>query len=415
MIFCKKFYLLLSIATTITACSSGSDAPVTGTPVTGIPVISPPVANSITVSSCSFTAGDNTQNIDGSTIRVKSHEIGSPLYKIITPRKLDNATDVTMDYMVHQPATTPRGIFLLIAGGPLDSKIEGTIDSTPPTRSSGNFVVRSAHRYQAAGYRVITIDRPSDFNPVAMDAYRNSMKHSVDLAVLLKRENPEGYDVIISGTSRGSISAAAQNTLSAGIAMSSSLTSGSGTPVGSAGLPLSRIERDTHILLHTDDTCSLTLPADSRTLFDNLDTMGIAVSGNEVSGGFHDPVSNNFCGGFSFHGYSGIEACAVSKETDWADNLVTGLATNNAPIAANLAVNAGDPITLTANDADGDTLSFAVPFATSSLGGTVATDSAGVVTYTTPVAVSATIDTFAFTVADGKGGVSTAVVSITLP
>ncbi len=37
------------------------------------------------------------------------------------------------------------------------------------------------------------------------------------------------------------------------------------------------------------------------------------------------------------------------------------------------------------------------------------------VTYTQPVGIAGTIDTFAFTVTDGKGGVSTAVISITLP
>ncbi len=399
------------------------------------------VTASIVVSSCSPATGDSTQDADGSTIYTKSHLLGSPtpIYRLFTPRQLADNSAVTLDYMVHEPAATPKGVMVLISGGGLRARIQGT-DGSQPTNSSGNFLVRSANRYQAAGYRVITIDRPSDsvntnnadstitFGAygdsragVNIDRYRHSMQHAVDIASILKRENTEGYNVIISGTSRGSISAAAMNTLVAGIAMSSPLTSAptsvpfAGYPVGSTALPLSRIKRSSHIMLHTNDTCSVTLPANSRNLFNDLNTAGISVAGNEVSGGFQDTIRNDVCGAFDFHGFNGIETCAVAKETAWANNLISGLATNNAPIANSQIVGLGNPVTLTASDADGDSLNFAVPYATTSLGGTVTTDNNGTVTYTAPVGVDGTIDTFAFIVTDGKGGVSTAVVSITLP
>lgn len=396
-----------------------------------------PSAPKITLSTCSPVAGDSTYDDTKTyfTAFTKSHLIGLPtlpVYKLITTRKLADNSDVTIDYMVHEPASTPKGVIVLIAGGNLRAKIQGT-NGNQPTNSSGNFVVRSAHRYQAAGYRVITIDRPSDSVNITnadttitfgaygdsrigrnIDLYRTSMQHAVDIASILKLENTEGFNVIISGTSRGAISSAAMNTLAAGISMSSSLTAGGGTPVGSTNLPLSRIKRDSHVLFHTDDSCPYTLPAYSRTLFDSLVDLGITVTGNEVNGGFRNdnPANQDVCGAFDYHGFNGIETCAVSKETAWADNLVSGLAANNAPIADNQTVKSVDTIILSANDTDGDTLSYALPIGFSSLGGIVSTDTAGNVTYTASGGVAGTTDTFAFTVTDGKGGVSTAVISV---
>ena len=411
-------FLLISLASILlSACGGGSGGTATNQ------------SNKITVSACSYVVGDNIYdntdpNLKYSTIYTKSHNLGTPkpVYHIFNTRKLADNSDVTLDYMVHD-YNSPKGVIILIAGGNLRARIQG-VEGQQPTNSSGNFVVRSAHRYQAAGYRVITIDRPLDAvkeayggtTGVDIDKYRNSMQHAVDIANILKRENIEGYDVIISGTSRGTISASAMNTLAAGIAMSSPLTSGLGFPVGSNSLPLSRIKRPTHIMLHSNDTCSVTLPADSRTLFNNLDTAGIKVVGDEVLGGFRDDGANaNVCGAFDYHGYNGIETCAVQKETIWANNLITGFAGNKAPIANNQTIALGNAITLTATDANGDILKYAVPYGTTSLGGTVVTDSAGSVTYTKPIGVTATTDSFAFTVTDGNGGVSTAVISITLP
>lgn len=402
----KNIIFLTSLAVALSACGGGSS--------------SDPRQSNLVVSACSAALGDGIYDSSepNSTLYTKSHLQGTPtkpVYHVFNTRNLADDSVVTLDYMVHD-TTTPKGIIVLIAGGGLQASIVG-MEGMQPTNSSGNFVVRSAHRYQAAGYRVITIDRPSDAtgNNVAIDTYRHSMQHAVDIANILKRENTQGYNVIISGTSRGSISAAAMNTLVAGIAMSSPLTSGAGYPVGSTDLPLSRIKRPSHILLHTSDTCAVTLPADSRDLFNDLETAGVKVAGNEVIGGFPGDGSNA-CGAFDFHGFNGIETCAVEKETTWANGVMSDLASNSTPVANNLSVNEGVDITLTATDADVDSLNYAVPYATTSLGGAVATDASGAVTYTRPEGlIVATTDTFAFSVTDGKGGVSTAVVSISLP
>jgi len=377
------------------------------------------LAPTIAISTCTPAAGDSTQNPDGSASFTRSHTVGSPTYHIVTPRQLADGTDVTMKYMVHEPAGIPKGMIVLIAGGALTAYITGVNDGESPTGSGGNFLVRSAHRYQSNGYRVITIDQPSDATSYGafasdLDAYRNSMNHAVDIATIIQRENADSLNVIISGTSRGGISAAALNTLAAGIAMSSPVSVGAGQPVNSTYLPLTRIVRPSHLLIHTNDTCGVTLPSYSYDVFDGLVAQGNSVSGNEVDGGFRDTVRNDVCGAFDYHGFLGIETCAVSKETEWADSLVASLGSNTPPVANNLNVALGDPIVLTATDADGQTLSYAIPFANSVLGGTVSTDTAGNVTYTPPAGLTGIVDTFAFTVTDGVGGVDTAVVSVTL-
>jgi len=377
-------------------------------------------APTIAISTCTPVAGDSTQNPDGSTSFTRSHTVGSPTYHIVTTRQLADGTDVTMEYMLHEPAGTPKGMIVLIAGGALTANITGVNDGEAPTGSGGNFLVRSAHRYQSNGYRVITIDQPSDaanygVSGSDLDTYRNSVNHAVDIATIIQRENTDSLNVIISGTSRGGISAAALNTLAAGITMSSPVSAGPGQPVNSIYLPLTRIVRPSHLLIHTNDTCGYTLPAYSYDVFDGLVAQGNSVSGNEVDGGFRDTVRNDVCGAFDYHGFTGIETCAVSKETDWADSLVASLGSNTPPVANNLNVALGDPIVLTATDVDGQALSFSIPFANSTLGGTVSTDSDGNVIYTQPVGPTGVIDTFAYTVTDGAGGVDTAVVSISIP
>lgn len=386
----------------------------------------------IVVSACTSSGDDSTQASDNSAVFVRSHEVAvgtppDPVYHRLATRKDASGTDIGIDYMVHQPAGTAKGVVVLIAGGDMDAALTGT-DGSTPIWSGRNFLVRSAHRYARQGYRAITIDRPDDVvtmrtsggkTKTDIDYYRNSMAHAVDIARVVAAENADNLPVLLSGTSRGAISAAANNTLAAGIALSSALTSGSyGTPIGSTDLPASRIVRPTHILLHKLDGCSTTTPADARALYDTLDNAGVEVAGNEVSGGFRDPVDNNVCGPLDYHGYTGIENCAVGKETSWMDGLLAGMpAGNHRPQGTDTTatVTAGAAAKqLAATDADGDSLTYAVPYATTTLGGSVSVTSSGSMTYTVPSGVTGTTDSFAFTVTDGKGGVGFGVVTINL-
>ncbi len=377
----------------------------------------------IVVSACTPGGDDSTQAANGSAQYTDSYAVGSPTYHVLVTRKDSGGADVSIDYMVHQPAGAPKGIVVLIAGGGLTAGLSGT-DGGAPTSSGRNFLVRSAHRFAARGYRAITIDRPSDVaasgaTNVGVDEYRNSMRHAVDIAGAVKAENAENLPVLLVGTSRGAISAAANNTLAAGIDLSSALTSGSGSPIGSASLPTSRIVRPTHVLLHSLDGCAVTTPADSRALYNTLRSAGVSVAGDEVSGGFRDTIDNNPCGPLDYHGFTGIENCAVGKSTSWMDTMLAALpAGNRRPQGTDTTatVTAGAAAKqLSATDADGDSLTYAVPYATSALGGSVSVTSSGSMTYTVPSSgVTGTTDSFVFTVTDGKGGAGFGLVTINL-
>ncbi|HDH16266.1 MAG TPA: alpha/beta hydrolase [Gammaproteobacteria bacterium] len=297
--------------------------------------------------------------------------------------------------------------------------------------AGGNFLVRSAHLIAQQGYRVITIDRPGDYvdynvtHGYDYDPYRTSMDHAVDITTVINRHNTENIDVIIAGTSRGAISAAANNTLGAGIFLSSPVTSGNGTPVGSASLPVSTIQVPVYLLYNVNDGCSTSTPEGSVDLFKALVAAGTEISGDAVSGGFYDTVENQPCRGKSYHSFLGIESCAVSKITGWADSLLTNMQNaypdNKRPVAQdlNISVTAGssnNPFTISATDLDtADTLTYSVPYNTTVLGGTVTLNADGNGSYTPPSGASGDIeDSFVFVVSDGKGGTSSAVVRATV-
>jgi hypothetical protein len=64
--------------------------------------------------------------------------------------------------MLHEPATAPKALVFLISGGKMNSYIIGSEITGEVTVAGNNFLVRSAHLFAAQGYRVITMDRPSD-------------------------------------------------------------------------------------------------------------------------------------------------------------------------------------------------------------------------------------------------------------
>jgi hypothetical protein len=379
---------------------------------------------------CTSSGDDSTQNPDGSASFVRSYTIDSPVYHSVVSRKDYLNRNIWLDYMLHEPTTMPKGIVVLIAGGAMNAAIYGTEGNTA-THSGKNYLVRSAHRYMQAGYRVITMDRPRDFSKYGdidsagylYDTYRTSVDHAVDITTIVNRENSEDLPVFIAGTSRGAISAVAQNSLSAGIDISSPVTAGSGTPVGTDSLPETQVQVPVHLLYHQTDTCTVSPTTSSALLFDQLLTAGIDVQGNNVSGGFADTVANNPCGALDYHGFTGIENCAVNTSTTWMDNELAAMESqhpgNARPVAQNMTVNdlMGQPIdiTLFVTDRDDTTFTYGLPYATSSLGGTL-TISDNTVHYVAPNndLPAMTTDKFVYTVIDSKGSRSAAVVSVDL-
>ncbi|MFV2061279.1 MAG: hypothetical protein ACC653_11400 [Gammaproteobacteria bacterium] len=382
----------------------------------------------------------------------KSHSTG--IYGRLTSRNLSDGTPIEIDYMVHTNTGNEKALVVLIPGGNGDARLPDTTTiGMAPADSSGNFLIRSAKLFAAQGYRVISVDRPFDqaeapgatkIPGTVYDAYRVSMLHAVDLSRIINAENPNNLPVIIAGTSRGTISAVPNHSLASAIALSSPLTSkpagAIGTPIGLSDSPANLqpgyVNRPVQVSWHSDDGCSVTPPIRALTLSDKFLLADNKVKADSINGGFTDPATTNPCKGKAYHGFLGIESCAVSRQTNWMADVVTGLAGNTRPITIahtfstplvagsastiiNLAAITAPAVLVTDADVT-DTHQYSVPYATTVLGGSITITAAGVATYTPPAMVTVnTKDHFVYVVDDydatgntAKGGTANNVFTI---
>ncbi|MGD8639387.1 MAG: hypothetical protein PVG89_02095 [Gammaproteobacteria bacterium] len=299
----------LILLLTLNACSNGGDN--NGN-------------TNFTTLACTSTANDSSYN--GSTIdRIHSEDVPPNTYEEI----IDVRTGVNIDYMVHTHPS-PKALLILIAGGQLNAQIEGT-DGNQATNASGNFLVRSAHLFAQQGYKVVTIDRPSDYldytlgstSGRALDNYRTSSTHFTDLQAIIAAENSTlGLPVAIAGTSRGTISAVAQHNIADYVLLSAPITTGNGSPIGTAGVMPSDVgSKPVHIMWHAQDGCFVSPPENAINLVDDFTN----ATGVQVTGGINHPelatrLNNKECDGSkTYHGFSGIESCVVENATDWLD------------------------------------------------------------------------------------------------
>jgi len=385
----------------------------------------------VTISTCQFMLGDSYINGFGNLIRNLGHPGARYGLMTLPRRRLLNGPSgsdfITIDYMVHETAVAgPSAIVVLIGGGNLDTRIEPGLGNTVSS-AGGNFLVRSAPMFISTSpipLRVITIDRPSDYkddvgefnNGYLYDGYRTSMRHTVDLSAVINAENPDNLPVFIAGTSRGATSTVANYMLAAGVSISSPASAGpNGRPVREDSIypevRPSRVTVPAHVLAHMEDACPISTPADSFSILNNLpDGLGDGVFGG-ITG------SSGVCGAFHYHGYLGIETCAVSKMTGWMGNTfplvpstrpvsaaITGISTNpDMAVDIDLlsAITTMTPALMT----------FALPHLSSSLGGTLSL-TGSIVTYTPPAGLSNKIDTFVYVVNETGGGSSHQVVSV---
>jgi len=373
---------------------------------------------------CSTTANDSVQT-GGGWSRIHSETNGTSTYHLVnlTRQSTSTVNPLTMDYMVHEPpGGSPTALVVLIAGGQLTAGIEGT-DGLTPTLAGGNFLVRSAHLFAAQGYRVLTIDRPSDYldytfgsgSGWAYDTYRISTEHAVDLSQVINEVNSlDNLPVVIAGTSRGTISAVAQHKLASVLALSAPLTAGNGSPIGSVGVLPSSVSEPVHVSWHVLDECSVTTPTDAQTLVSNLpDAIGVS-----ISGGFASAASTSTCNADHYHGFPGIESCAVGQVTDWIATEVAALPSvrpQASAVADSTTMDTGKDIDLTGAATAGaaGALTYSLPHGSTSLGGSV-TIAGNTVTYTPPMGMNSFVDTFVYVVEEAGGGASHNVVAVTI-
>ncbi len=393
---------------------------------------------------CENQPGDSQLDAGVATRRRSENSNPVPLLATVTSRKDSTGGDVTVSYMLHEPLVPAdaKALVVLLAGGNGNAAlVADAMDATKVASAGGNFLVRSADLFADAGYRVVTLDRPSDWEVYIEDLaniqgwhsddYRVSMQHAVDISAVVNAVNNTNLPVIISGTSRGTISAVPNYMLASGVALSSALTSGAGTPVGAENSPANLqpgyLKVPTHISWHNGDLCSVTTPLDSVLLTGQLFASGLDVVADVMNGGFADPTQTNPCKANTLHGFMGIETCAVNRQNTWIETLATALAGNTRPVAG--AYTYGQNVTqgaavvtidlaaaAVAMDGDGDTLTYALPYAKSALGGDISVTAVGVLSYTPPQNVGSlvTTDTLVYVVDDGKKGTAHNLVQIPL-
>jgi hypothetical protein len=371
---------------------------------------------------CVRTADDSIKTVPG-WVRIHSEDFTNTYHLVTLTRQTlgGSGNPITMDYMVHEAPGVPTALVVLIAGGGLDAGITGT-DGFDATFAKGNFLVRSAHLFAAQGYRVLTIDRPSDFGDYPAgnsnyDAYRISMDHAVDLSQIINIENAaDNLPVIIAGTSRGSISAVAQHALASALAISAPLTSGAVSPIGTANVLPASVSGPVHISWHISDGCSVTTPANASALVSDFsDATGVS-----ISGGFESAASASPCDADSYHGFPGIESCAVQEETDWMATELASLP-DSRPVASAQS-DSTDPDTqkiisvfgfATANAMPIGALTYSLSHTSTSLGGTISISGTNV-TYDPPPGESNIVDTFVYVVNEAGGGTSHNVIDVTI-
>ena len=370
---------------------------------------------------------DDSQILNNFVTRINSAFIGTPTYNLISSvrKKADNS-DVSIDYMVHA-AGMPKAVLVLIAGGQLNAGITGDINTGQVTAAGGNFLVRSAHLFAAQGYTVITIDQPDDFfddtqgstSGSAYDGYRTSVRHAVDISAIVNAVNNDNLPVFIFGTSRGAISAVAHHPLASAISLSSPVTTGAGTPVDeNSAEPLvhpSSVNVPAHVMWHVNDGCSVSTPAGSAAIVSQFNP---DAASDAVEGGFNDPTQPNPCKANTFHGFLGIESCAVGLTINQSDSLVAGLPSPQVQAAAvtdttttnnSVDIDLSGLVTRVANGA----LLYQLPFTTTTLGGAVSL-AGPIVTYTPPAGFSGSTDTFVYVVDEFGGGTSHNVIKVTI-
>jgi len=368
---------------------------------------------------------DSTIGTTNSVTVISSYDkTPAPSYGNVLTRFNSNLQAVNVDYMVHEASDSngnllnPKGLMVLFAGGQLTAKIDGS--GTNVISAGDNFVVRSAHLYARQGYKVITIDQPSDaatqLKPLnssagyALDTYRTSVLHAIDISAVINNVNSD-LPIYFVGTSRGTISAVAQSALSNGLALSSPVTAGSqpeAFPVGSSQADPATVDVPAHVIWHANDACTKSPPAGAE------DLAAYFSAGAELTGGFNHPdYLNQTCGAYVYHGYMGIESCAANAQSNWLNTIAV---TGNRPAVPALQYGMSPPqnsLTIDISPYVPAGGKASLPFSGTALSGH-ASLTGNVITYTPPTGLALGADTFVYVITDEAGKVGHNLINVSI-
>lgn len=384
-------------------------------------------------------------------IRINSATCGT--YGEFISRQADTGENILIRYMVHRPAKKekPKALVVLIAGGLLGTGITGNAATGQVLTAGANFLVRSAQLFAEHGFVALTIHQPVKLTgggPVAefptegadsvqWDHYRISAKHAFDIVRAIALVNTDNLPVFLAGTSRGALSVVANSMLGNGILLSSPVTSGPAAVAGCPPAPTCTlyvnyswpslqpdfVSVPAYVLAHQLDGCMATTPANSLALHNAFVAEGIDSRFDQVTGGFAVPGESP-CEALHFHGFLGIERTTVKLHAKRLDQILEGIAAqfknNRKPVAVPGAVGAATAYTIdlsTLAKDGGDALTYSLPYPRSyRRAPTLAPNLllvGSVVTYT-PVGAGPLTDGFTYLVSDGKGGVTTSYVVVTV-
>ncbi len=341
------------------------------------------------------------------------------------------AVNAEVKYMLHTPESDAKALVVLLAGGNGETGISGNMQTREVLTSGRNFLVRSAQIFTDKAYLAVTIDRPSvtvdlvnAFGSGAYDMYRLSQFHALDLVTVINEVNTDNLDVFFAGTSRGAISAFAQQRLAQAISLSSPVTSGNRLHLGYLEDPDNYPSLQSnfatvpiHILANSQDSCAVSsrdnalMFSDAITSTTNINTVFDDNFGGD--NGLGDLTSNP-CNARTYHGFLGIENAAVGKISTWMDDVLSTLdSSNHRPTVSDVTVTVNMGVSTTMNidlaslvsDIDpGETLSFET-WGNRSIYGASVELNGSMVTYTLPDSVNQNYqDSFVYIVYDDNGG-----------
>ncbi len=410
------------------SCESHTSSPKVIEPVTLIKPITPAM--------CENTRLDSQFN--DATLELIHATDKSPRppksFNVSTRRTLEN-TGIFVSYMLHvqNPRNTQaKGLIVLFPDGDGDAELSSDLGGFI-IEASQKFLVRSSVLFTQHEFNVLTINQPSDAATYAggnkgnngYDTYRTSMRHTVDIVATLKKVNTSQLTVIFVGLGRGAISAMANSHLAAATVLINPTTSASEAAIGEDS-PLLLLRPSlsitpTYVAWQADDQCQSSRPVDSQQLQNQFLQTNKTIDAFAFAGGFEQPDSTA-CEPLSFHGFLGIESCAVNKIADWAHTIINDLnsITNTPPVARPVNRLAEDNTASTvlfslrnsASDADGDALVFSVPQPTTNLGGHVSITLDGLVSYTPAEQLFDALDTFVYLVTDSQSAMDFAIATI---
>lgn len=234
----------------------------------------------------------------------------------------------TMRVLIEQPATTPVGAAILIAGG------RGRLDIEPGGRIrelANNQLVRTRSQYASQGFVAVVPDIAEDLKQGqdgVKNAYRWSAEQAADLGLLVEYLRQSTAKVFLLGTSRGALSVANAAVRLQGAQKPDAIVITSGMIMHQVDsqpsvqrhvAPLGAITMPVLLMAHEADACAYT-PARAVPLFKDLLTAAPRVDIVLLKGGRSDRPGME-CEAGGHHGFMGLDQEVVATVSNWLKGL----------------------------------------------------------------------------------------------